>query len=290
MPKTQSKPVVVSAASSDDAPGHQSAEYTLRARFESVKQRVADAARRAGRRPDDVLIVAVTKFAAPEHIRELLLLGHADFAENRVQQMAQRAAMMNEFVERHRTVAASLGAAVPSRIRWHMVGHLQRNKVRQVLDLAALIHSVDSLRVAEEIQDHAARRESAVEVLLQVNASQEPQKFGVALPAAVHLAEQIDSMMNVRLRGLMAMAPLTGDAVQIKESFARARECFDDIRKAGMRKHFDILSLGMSNDFEMAIEAGANLVRIGSAIFGPPQPGEADEGDDQEAPEAHPNG
>lgn len=246
---------------------------SLRARLESVQQRVAEAARKSGRQPGDILIVAVTKYAAPEQIRELLTLGHGDFAENRVQSLAKRVAMMDEFIARHQLLADHGGAKVPRRIRWHMIGHLQRNKVKQAVDVVNLIHSVDSLRVAEEIQEAAARRDKPVEVLLQVNASNEPQKHGVALPAALHLAEQIESMSNMRLRGLMAMGPMTGDQALIADAFERARDCFDEIRKAGSNvKNFDILSMGMSGDFELAIAAGANLVRIGSAIFGPPSP------------------
>ncbi len=246
---------------------------SLRARLEGVQRRVADAARKTGRQPGDILIVAVTKYAAPEQIRELLTLGHGDFAENRVQSLAKRVAMMDEFSARHQMMADHGGAKVPSRIRWHMIGHLQRNKVKQAVDVVNLIHSVDSLRVAEEIQEAAVRKDKPVEVLLQVNASNEPQKHGVALPAALHLAEQIESMPNMRLRGLMAMGPLTDDQALITDAFERARDCFDEIRKAGSNaKNFDILSMGMSSDFELAIAAGANLVRIGSAIFGPPSP------------------
>jgi len=149
-----------------------------------------------------------------------------------------------------------------------MVGNLQRNKVKQVIPLVKLIHSVDSLRLAEEIQQVAARMERTVEVLLEVNTSTESSKQGVAAPAAAHLAEQLDTMLNVRLRGLMAMGPLVDNPEQTRDVFARTYEIYDDIRTQGIcGEHFNILSMGMTNDFEVAIEEGANLLRIGRAFF-----------------------
>ncbi len=242
---------------------------TLKERYDDVRRRVAEAAARAGRRPEDVLIVAVTKYASPEAIRELIEIGHADFGENRIQQLIRRVAVVDEFLARHKTMTASRAVNLPRRVRWHMIGHLQRNKVKKALELTTLIHTVDTLRLAEAIQDCALRREAPVEVLMQVNASLERQKSGVALPAAVHLAEQIDSMVHLRLRGLMTMAPLTDDAAAVRGSFERCRDCFEDIRRRGIGgKSFNILSMGMTSDFEAAVECGANIVRIGTAIFG----------------------
>jgi pyridoxal phosphate enzyme (YggS family) len=150
-----------------------------------------------------------------------------------------------------------------------MIGHLQRNKVKQVLPIVSLIHSVDSLRLAEEMETLAARMERRVPVLMQVNASEEPQKHGVAVGASVHLAEQIDSMPHLQIVGLMSMAPYTDDVRVIRQCFARTREIFEEMKwhkigGAGM-KH---LSMGMSHDFEHAIAEGATMVRIGSALFG----------------------
>ncbi len=159
-----------------------------------------------------------------------------------------------------------------------MVGHLQRNKVAKVLKLVRLIHSVDSLRLAEEIQTAAARYEEPVEVLIQVNTTGEKDKHGVAPAAAVHLIEQIDTMMNLRPRGLMSIARQVEDPQEARLDFERCTDLFEDIRREGAGgEQFDILSMGMSNDFEVAIECGANIVRIGSAIFGPPTPESAEE-------------
>jgi pyridoxal phosphate enzyme (YggS family) len=248
---------------------------TLSERYASVRERIAAAARRAGTDPRSVVLVAVTKFAEPDQIRELIKLGHADFGENRVQHLIQRAAMIDEWLARQHTLPRAAGAPAapptPPTVRWHMIGHLQRNKVKKVMEICRLIHSVDSLRLAEEIQALAVKRENPIDVLLQVNITGEESKSGCAPPAAIHLAEQIDTMINVRLRGLMTMAPLSDNPEDARWSFSRCRDLFNEIRDAGISPgHFNILSMGMSNDFEVALEEGSNLVRIGSAIFGEP--------------------
>lgn len=242
----------------------------LRDAYRRTNDRIAAAAERSGRRRDDVLMVAVTKNALPDQIRHLVEMGHCDLGESRSQQLIQRAAQLEEFLARHRTLGRATGkaATLPEKVRWHMVGHLQRNKVRQMFALVQLIHSVDSLRLAEELHSQASRLEQPVDVLLQVNASQEQTKHGVAAPAAQHLAEQIDTMVHLRLRGLMTMAALTDDD-QTRSTFARTTEIFRDIREAGIGgQHFNVLSMGMSNDFEIAVEEGANVIRIGRALFG----------------------
>jgi pyridoxal phosphate enzyme (YggS family) len=154
----------------------------------------------------------------------------------------------------------------------HMIGTMQRNKVKKAVEATRLIHSVDSLRLAEEIQIAAARRETPIEVLVEVNISGESSKQGVAPGAARHLVAQIDTMVNVRPRGLMCMAPLTGGADAARATFERCRELYDDIRQVGAGgERFDILSMGMTSDFEIAVQCGSNMVRVGSAVIGPPQ-------------------
>lgn len=249
-------------------------EPTLAQRYEAVKSRIAAAARRAERSPGDVLLVAVTKFADPSDIRELIALGHRDFGENRVQNMLQRVAMVDEFLARSHALSAVDGLAARNlppadAIRWHMIGTLQRNKVKKIVDASRLIHSVDNLRLAEEIHAVAVRREHPVEVLLQVNCSGEAQKGGVAPAAAIALAEQMESMVNVRLRGLMTMAAYSDNPEDARPAFRRLHDLFEEMQKCGFADgRFNILSMGMSNDFEVAIEEGSNLVRVGSAIFG----------------------
>ena len=253
-------------------------EMTLRQRYEDVQARIVAAADRVGRSSKNIVLVAVTKNASIDQVRELIELGHMDFAENRVQTLVQRAAQVGEFLQRHRELRGSKPVNLPDRLRWHMIGHLQRNKVRRVLNLVRLIHSVDSLRLAEEIQMAAARREEPVEVLIQVNTSNEKSKFGIALAAASHLVEQIDTMMVLRPRGLMCMAPLAEDPETVRPVFQRCAELLEDIQSAGLGgDQFNVLSMGMSSDFEVAIECGANIVRVGSAIFGPPTQATRDE-------------
>jgi pyridoxal phosphate enzyme (YggS family) len=245
---------------------HVAKRSPLLEKLDEVRERIATAATRARREPGEVTLVAVTKTAAPEQIRELLQYGVADLGENRVQQLTQRAGQLNEFLARQ---LSGGNATVPQKIRWHMIGHLQRNKVKPILPLVGLIHSVDSLRLAEEIDVAAEKIGRKIPVLLQVNASEEPQKSGVAVGAAVHLAEQIDSMPHVQLTGLMTMAAHDADESAIRQTFSRTREIFEEMKwnKIGgaSLRH---LSMGMSNDFEHAIAEGATMVRIGSLLFG----------------------
>ncbi|MCH8824817.1 MAG: YggS family pyridoxal phosphate-dependent enzyme [Planctomycetes bacterium] len=255
-------------------------EKTLKQRYKAVKDRIAAAAKRCGRSPDGILLSVVTKFASIDQIRELIELGHVDFCENRVQNLIQRAAQIEEFLARHRQLTSGRKVNIPEQVRWHMIGGLQRNKVRKVINIVRLIHSVDSLRLAEEIQQAAAKLDEPIEVLLQVNTSGEKTKSGVAPAAAMHLLEQIDTMMSLCPRGLMCMAPLEEDPQNAGPVFERCHELFDEIKKSGCAgEHFDILSMGMSNDFEVAIEHGSNLVRVGTAIFGTPDPSQQEESD-----------
>jgi pyridoxal phosphate enzyme (YggS family) len=236
-------------------------------RYADVRRRIDAALARSGRAGDPVILVAVMMYVSIDQIRELLRLGHADLGENRVQVLEQHAAQAEEYLSRVRQLPSAAGGEVPDRVRWHMIGHLQRNKVRKVLDRVRLVHSVDSLRLAEEIQSAAATRgDDPVEVLVQVNVAGEAQKYGVAPPAVRHLIDQIDTMFHVRVRGLMCMAPYSDDPETSRPVFERCREMFEDIRVG--REGFDLLSMGMSGDFEVGVECGSNVVRVGSAIFG----------------------
>jgi hypothetical protein len=239
----------------------------LAERLAEVRDRIANAATKAGRDVKDVTLIAVTKTAAPEQMREVVQLGVSDLGESRVQVIQQRIPQLNEFFARQRTHGEP--GAVPAKLRWHMIGHLQRNKVKPLLPLVDYIHSVDSLRLAEEIEAAGGKLGKKVPVMLEVNASEEAQKFGVAVGAAVHLAEQIASMDNIALVGLMTMAPLTENIEKARFVFARTREIFDEMKwhkigGAGFRH----LSMGMSSDYEVAIAEGATMVRIGSLLFG----------------------
>ena len=244
--------------------------------FAEVRARVDAAASRSGRRSSDVLLVAVTKHATPDQIRALIDLGHRDLGENRVQHLQQRHAQLAEHLHRRRTLGGETPEAEVNTPRWHMIGHLQRNKVKNVVPLVDLIHSVDSLRLADEIHNFGHRADRVIDVLLQVNASGESGKHGLSLPAVLPLAEQLQTMAHLRVRGLMTMAAYSDDPETARPAFARCAELLNDLRDSGyVDRSCRLLSMGMSGDFEVAIEEGANLVRIGSAIFGE---GDEDEG------------
>lgn len=245
---------------------------TLKDAYRRVNDNIAQAAERSGRSRDDVLLVAVTKTASPDQIRALVDMGQVDFAENRVQHLQQRVAQLEEFLSRKRTLGGAStkpDEAATTEVRWHMIGHLQRNKVKAVVPVVKLIHSVDTLRLAEELQAYGAKHETVIDILLQVNTSGETQKFGIHPPAVQHLLEQIDTMMFLRPRGLMTMAPYSDNPEESRGVFRRTRELFQDIKSSGIvPPEFKVLSMGMTNDYEVAVEEGANLVRIGRGLFG----------------------
>jgi len=231
-------------------------------KIKRVKDTINSACRRAGRDPDEVKLVIVTKSADIESIKKVIRLGLTDLAENRGQQLKKVSAAVAEYLEQ--TEIPDL----PKKVNWHMIGHLQRNKVHSVLPIASLIHSVDTLRLAEEIDSSAAKLNLCPEILLQVNSSQEPQKYGVPVGAAIHLAEQFLTLPNLKLVGLMSMAPLTRNKDIIRFCFTRTRELFIEMKGEGVvGPYFTELSMGMSSDYELAIEEGATILRIGSAIF-----------------------
>ena len=232
-------------------------------RIKRVQETIAAACARAGREPSDVTLVIVTKSADIEAVKTVIQLGFNHLGENRVQQLKKVTGQVAEFMQQQ-----SGHAKLPETIHWHMIGHLQRNKVRLVLPVTSLIHSVDTLRLAEEVNASAAKLGLCPRVLLQVNTSREAQKCGVPVGAATHLAEQIETLPNLQLIGLMTMAPLTRDGDAIRAAFVRARELFDEMQgEKIVGQQFTELSMGMSSDYEIAIEEGATILRIGSAIF-----------------------
>jgi len=239
---------------------------TIKDRYESVVQRIAQAAARVGKDPSGIHLVAVTKYASVDKIRQLVDLGHVDFGENRLQHFTQIVAQIEEYVVRRKELGEP---DLQHPIRWHFIGHLQRNKCRRVLPLTRLIHSLDSLRLAEEIQEIAQKRDQVVEILMQVNVSGERQKLGIAPAATEYLLEQLTTMPNIKPRGMMCMTPLTEDPEESRTIFTRCYELFEELQLSPKSEDtFNILSMGMSNDFEVAIECGANIVRVGTALFG----------------------
>ncbi len=232
-------------------------------KIERVKDTINSACAHVGKDPGEIKLVIVTKSATFEQIKGVLKLGFTNLGENRVQQLKKVSTQVAEFLQGPDGDLALLG-----QVSWHMIGHLQRNKVRQVLPMVSLIHSVDTLRLAEEINTSAAKLDLCPKVLLQVNTSNEPQKYGVPVGAAIHLAEQIETLPNLKLVGLMTMAPLTHNKDVVRACFVRARELFVETRgEKIVGPQFTELSMGMSSDYEVAIKEGATILRIGSAIF-----------------------
>lgn len=224
---------------------------TLKINLARVRDRIAAAATRVGRSPDQILLVAVTKTVDVPVVRTLVELGQHDLGENRPQELWRKAA-----------------ALPPDGVRWHLVGHLQRNKVRRTLPLTALIHSVDSVRLAREIQKEAERQDLSPRVLLEVNMSREPQKHGFAPEEMPDVLAQLADCTRLRILGLMTMAAWHEDPAAARPTFAGLRELRDRLRSvAPPNCQLDHLSMGMSHDFEVAIEEGATIVRIGTALF-----------------------
>src|ERR1051326_4471333 len=220
-------------------------------RIREVRLRVAEAATRGGRSADAVTIVAVTKTVPVERIALAYELGLKVFGENRVQEA--------------RTKIAALAYPL---IRWHLIGHLQTNKVARAVELFDVIESVDSVRLAEALEYSAAARERTVSILLQVNVSGEASKEGTSVGELPTLAEEVLHLPHLRVQGLMTIAPYTPEPEEVRPVFRRLRELRDEMRERFPQGPWDGLSMGMSNDFEVAIEEGATMVRIGRALFG----------------------
>jgi hypothetical protein len=231
----------------------------LGTRLAAVSRRVAAAATRAGRVPSSVTLVAVSKGFGAEVVAAARDAGQVDFGENRVQELKAKA------------------AAVPG-VRWHFIGRLQRNKVRDVVGVASLIHSVDRIELARDLAARAARTARVQRILVQVNAGEDPAKAGCSINDAPAFVEQVRELPGLACEGLMTMPALAEDP---RPAFARLAELRDDLRR--QFPEVQHLSMGMSNDFEVAVEEGATIVRVGQAVFGPrPNPdGQPPESSDQ---------
>jgi pyridoxal phosphate enzyme (YggS family) len=215
----------------------------------AVRARIGEAARRAGRQPGSVTIVAVTKGHPLQRAREAVAAGLLDLGENRVQE-----------------ALGKLEAWNGGPVRWHLVGHLQRNKVKLAVGRFALIHSLDSIRLADALEQEAARRGVVQPVLVEVNVAREPQKSGAPPEQAEALVRHAATLPHLALRGMMTMAPLVEDREVIRATFRGLRQMRDQLATANCP--LPHLSMGMSNDFEIAVEEGATMVRLGTVLFG----------------------
>lgn len=217
-----------------------------------VWKKIEQACKRVGRDPKEITLIAVSKTKPKEMISELYEKGVRDFGENKVQEMSEKQ------------------EALPKDIRWHLIGHLQRNKVKYIVDKAVLIHSVDSLRLAEAIDAEATKKHVTADILIEVNVAQEESKFGVSVPEVLPLIQEIsDRFSHIRIRGLMTIAPYVSNPEENRGIFRNLQKLSVDINGKNINNvNVDILSMGMSNDYEVAVEEGATMVRIGTSIFG----------------------
>jgi pyridoxal phosphate enzyme (YggS family) len=224
---------------------------TFSRRIDGVQERVAVASARAGRNPDEVTIVAVSKTFSREAVDAVHAAGLSHFGENRVQE-----------------ATAKFAAPLPSDLRLHLIGQLQTNKVKPAIALFDRIESVDRPSLIAAIEKEAAKQDTIVNVLLQVNIAREPQKSGCDPDEAGDLVNRICASPHLRLDGLMTIAPFVPDPEEVRQVFRATRKLRDDLNRANPKLDLHVLSMGMSGDFEIAVEEGATHIRIGSAIFG----------------------
>lgn len=223
----------------------------LQSQYEEVQKKITVACERCGRDRSQVTLIAVSKTKPVEMLEEVYSLGERNFGENKVQ----------ELTEKYETL--------PKDIRWHMIGHLQRNKVKYIVDKVTLIHSVDSLRLARTISEEAKKRGCTAHILLEVNVAQEESKFGVTVEEAPELAEEIALLPNIQIEGLMTIAPFVENPEENRPVFQKLKKLSVDIAEKNINNvTMAVLSMGMTNDYEIAIEEGATMVRVGTAIFG----------------------
>ncbi|MBS5935069.1 MAG: YggS family pyridoxal phosphate-dependent enzyme [Clostridiales bacterium] len=216
-----------------------------------VEEQITKACDRAGRNRDEVTLIAVSKTKPVSLVDEAIDNGIREFGENKVQ----------EIMDKYETVKTP--------VNWHMIGHLQRNKVKYIVDKVCLIHSVDSYRLAEMIDQEAAKKGVRCDILIEVNIAKEDTKYGVMEDEVIPLIEQISKLTNIRIKGLMTIAPFVEYSEKNRVHFRNLRNLYVDIKTKNIDNvDMKILSMGMTNDYEVAIEEGATMVRVGTGIFG----------------------
>ena len=220
-------------------------------KYLEVKANIEKSCARVGRKPEEVTLIAVSKTKPIELLREAYEAGARDFGENKVQEILEK------------------GPQMPDDVRFHMIGHLQRNKVRQVIGKAVLIHSVDSLRLARQIEEDAVKMGILVPVLLEVNVAREESKFGFFTEEVEAAVREIASLSHISVKGLMTIAPFVENPEENRKVFQELYQLSVDIKSKNIDNvTMDVLSMGMSGDYEVAVEEGATMVRVGTSIFG----------------------
>ena len=223
----------------------------LKENLEAVKNNIAQACKKAGRNVDDVTLIAVSKTKPVEMLREVYDTGIRQFGENKVQEMCDKMEVL------------------PDDIKWNMIGHLQTNKVKYIVGKTSLIHSVDSLHLAKEIQKQAVKKDVICDILVEVNIAHEETKFGTSKDEAIELVNEIAKLDHLRVKGLMTIAPFVTDPEDNREYFREIKQLSVDIADKNIDTVcMDILSMGMTGDYMVAIEEGATMIRVGTGIFG----------------------
>ena len=223
----------------------------LASNLQEVERKIMEACDKAGRAREEITLIAVSKTKPVPMLQEIYDLGVRDFGENKVQELTDKEPQL------------------PADLRWHMIGHLQRNKVKQVIDKAVLIHSVDSVRLAKAIEAEAAKKDIVVQILLEVNVAEEDSKFGLKVDEVLPAIEEIATMPHVRIKGLMTIAPFVENPEENRTVFAQLQKLSVDIAEKNIDNvSVDTLSMGMTNDYQVAIEEGATMIRVGTGIFG----------------------
>lgn len=223
----------------------------IKENLQSVQDNIKEICRKCNRNPEDVTLIAVSKTKPNEMLMEAYDSGIREFGENYVQELSDK-------IE-----------TLPEDINWHMIGHLQRNKVKYIVGKVAMIHSVDSLRLAEAIDNESSKKGVKTDILVEVNVADEENKFGVTLEDAEDFIRQLSHFDNIVVRGLMTSAPLVDNPEKNRVFFRQLRQLLVDINAKNIDNiHMDVLSMGMTNDYIIAIEEGATHVRVGTAIFG----------------------
>lgn len=217
----------------------------------AIQENIENALKRSGREKEKVELIAVTKTIGIDKIKEAIDVGILDIGENRVQELETKYNLIG------------------NKINYHMIGHLQTNKVKNIIGKTRLIHSLDRISLAMELDKRAKNIDKVAEVLLQVNVAEEESKFGLKVEEVLHFIEEILSLNNIKVRGLMTVAPFTTDKILLRKVFRTLNVLKKDIESRNYGNlSMDYLSMGMTNDYELAIEEGSNMIRIGSAIFG----------------------
>lgn len=223
----------------------------LQQNLEKVEQNIALACETSGRKREEVTLIAVSKTKPVSMLQEVYQAGIREFGENKVQELSEKQPQL------------------PQDIHWHMIGHLQRNKVKYIVGTVALIHSVDSLRLAEEISSQAVKKSLCQDILVEVNIAQEESKFGISKEETFQLVKDISKLPGIHIRGLMTIAPFVENPEENRIYFRKMRELSVDIAHKNIDNvDMDILSMGMTGDYMVAIEEGATMVRVGTGIFG----------------------